>query len=187
MTMRPRFRLEVPLPPEEVHRRLSDQLGCAGCPCRADVLGDHVEVMIREELRHFWSPRLSLEIQPQAGGAALTGLFGPNPNVWTMFLAAYGFLLLSASFAGVLGLVQLGLDMAPWGLWVAIGCLLGCVLPYVGSQVGQRLAAEQMELLRCFLQESLGLEHERANLPACPPSAAPARPLPVVEDARPSS
>ena len=159
---RPRFRLEVSLRPDDVHRRLADQLACAGCPCRLEVRGGHVEIMIRDELRHYWSPRLSIEVEAHADGAVLHGHFGPNPDVWTLFLAAYGFLGLSALFAGGLGLVQLSLGMPAWGLWVTTGSLLGLALPYMGSLVGQRLAAEQMQLLRCFLEESLGLAHERA-------------------------
>lgn len=180
--MRPRFRLEVPLPPDELHRRLSARLACAGCPCRALVLGNHVEVMIRADLAHFWSPRLSLEMTPHEGGTELHGLFGPNPSVWTLFLAGYAFLILSGGFAAVLGLVQLGLHQPAWGLTVAAACALACVLPWLGSRLGQRLAAEQMELLRCFLRESLGLEHERAASELCPAPASPGRSLPVVAD-----
>ncbi|MGE0707543.1 MAG: hypothetical protein AB7N76_10635 [Planctomycetota bacterium] len=181
MSMRPRFRLEVPMSPEELHQRLDSRLACDGCPCRAVVLGNHVEVMIRDELSHFWSPRLSLEILPHPNGAVLNGLFGPNPNVWTMFLAGYAFLILSAIFSGILGLVQLGLNMPAWGLGVATACVLGCALPYAGSQIGQRLAAEQMELLRCFLEESLGLEHERAAGELCPPPTITGRALPLAD------
>lgn len=174
MSMRPRFRLEAPLAPEEVHARLQAKLGCPGCPCRADVVGRHVEVMIRQDLRHFWSPHLSLEIQPEGEGAVLLGLYGPSPNVWTMFLAAYAFLVLFALFSGTLGLVQLGLGQQAWGLALAALCLATCALPYAGSLMGQRLAAEQMELLRCFLGESLGLEHERPVSPICGEGPAPA-------------
>lgn len=186
MEMRPRFQLELPLPPAEVHGRLEARLACGGCPCRAEVLGNHVEVTIREDLRHFWSPHLSLELRPaEREGSVLSGLFGPSPSVWTMFLAAYAFLLLTGFFAGLLGLVQLNLGQTPWGLGLAAGCLLGCALPYLGSVVGRRLAAEQMELLRCFLRESLQLENERSTSAACPPGASPedtsAHALPVAE------
>lgn len=187
MEMRPRFQLEIPLPPADVHTRLESKLACGGCPCRAKVLGNHVEVTIREDLRHFWSPHLSLELQESPAGSVLLGLFGPSPNVWTMFLAAYAFLVLTSFFAGILGLVQLSLGEPPWGLWLAAGSLLGCAIPYAGSLVGRRLAAEQMELLRCFLEESLQLEHLRAGSAMCPPatkapSAAPERPLPLARD-----
>jgi len=183
MEMRPRFRLEIPLPPADVHRRLESKLACGGCPCRANVLGNHVEVTIRDDLRHFWSPHLSLELQEAQEGSVLNGLFGPSPNVWTMFLAAYAFLVLTGSFSGIFGLVQLSLGEPAWGLGVAIASFLGCAIPYAGSAVGRRLAAEQMELLRCFLEESLQLDHLRPESASCPPptdsAPAPARALPL--------
>jgi hypothetical protein len=184
--MRPRFRLEVPSPPGDVHARLQAQLACRGCPCQADVVGHHVEVKIRADLRHTWSPRLSLEIEPHEDGTLLHGLYGPSPEVWTSFVAAYAILGLSAVFVGFLGLAQLAVGEPPWGLWVAGGCLAGWILPYAGARVGQRLAAEQMELLRCFLEEMLSLEHPRSDSPLCPSEAEAeriGRPLPVVQPA----
>lgn len=186
MEMRPRFQLEIPLPPADVHGRLESRLACGGCPCRAEVLGNHVEVTIRDDLRHFWSPHLSLELQEAQAGSVLNGLFGPSPNVWTMFLASYAFLILTAFFAGVLGLVQLSLGQAAWGLGVAVASVLACAIPYAGSMVGRKLAAEQMELLRCFLEESLQLEHLRSESALCPPTsdaeASAGRALPLAGD-----
>ena len=156
--MRPRFSLKIPLAPSEVHERLESQLARAECPCRSSVVGKHVEVTLRDDLRHFWSPHLSLELNQDPAGSVLTGLFGPSPNVWTLFLAAYGFLGLTVFFAGILGLVQLSLGEPAWGLALAGGSLLACALPYAAAQVGRSLAAEQMEELRRFLRESLGLE-----------------------------
>jgi hypothetical protein len=181
VSIRPRFRLELPLRSLEIHTRLESKLACAGCPCRADVAGDHVEVTLRDDLRNFWSPHLSLEILEHPDGAVLTGLFGPSPNVWSMFLAAYAFLILCALFAGMLGLAQLTLGDPPWGLWIAAGSVLAGGGPYAGSLLGQRLAAEQMELLRCFLRESLALENEATPNVLCPAPTAPRRDLPVVD------
>lgn len=188
LPMRPRFELVVPFPPEEVVSRLHSQLACAGCPCQAAVAERTVEVRIAERLQHTWSPYLTFAIEPHPDGAALHGLFGPNPNVWTSVLAAYGFLGLSAAFGGMFGLAQVVVKEWPWGLVVAGGALVACVLPYLASLVGQRLAAEQMHLLRCFLSASLGLEtpppSEEARPPSvdCPPDATP-RALPTVDRA----
>lgn len=185
--MRPRFHLTVPFSPEEVIERFEQRLACDGCPCHLITLGQHLDVQIHERLRHFWSPHLSVEVSPSAGGGAeLNGLFGPNANVWTLFLASYAFLLLSASFAGMFGVSQLlaGGD-TPWGLSLAGCCLAALVLPYVGSLVGQRLAAEQMQMLRCFLRAALDLPSEQALPAACVAeglgSQAQGTPLPTVQ------
>lgn len=174
LPMRPRFELELPCDAKELLDRMQQRLACGRCPCRLTVVGRHVEVDVHERIRHFWSPRLSLELEPRDGAETiLRGLFGPNANVWTLFMAAYAFTALSAMFSGVFGLVQLGLGQSPWGLAIAGAAVLAALLPYGGSLVGQRLAADQMELLRCFLLASLGQPHERAKLDLCPPAPAP--------------
>ncbi|MCO5171052.1 MAG: hypothetical protein M9894_32410 [Planctomycetes bacterium] len=164
---RPRFELVVPFPPEEVFARLDRQLACPGCPCRALVVRrtiggaerrSTIEVEIVEALRHVWSPRLSLEVAAHPDGARLHGLFGPNPTVWTGVLACYAFLGLAALFSAMLGFAQLTVGVRAWGLWVPPAAAVLGALPYVASQVGQARAAEQMHLLRCFLDAALGLE-----------------------------
>ncbi|HBP16279.1 MAG TPA: hypothetical protein DEA08_00615 [Planctomycetes bacterium] len=57
------------------------------------------------------------------------------------------------------------------------------IVPYAASQIGQRLAAEQMELSGCFLDETIGRPHARVDSPACPPeptgAGAEPRRLPI--------
>ncbi len=174
--LRPRFELTVPFAPAEVFARLDQQLACAGCPCGAVVVTRSIgavhrrviDVTIKPHLRATWSPYLTLEVEgADDGGARLFGFFGPSPSVWTAVLAAYAALGLLALFGGMLGLVQLGLDMRPWGLVAVPGAALLAVVPYLAAQVGQAKAAEQMHLMQCFLQAALGL----GGPPATPPSS----------------
>jgi len=176
--MRPRFKLQLPYAAEVLLDRMTQRLACGRCPCRLTVVGRHVEVDVHDRIRHFWSPRLSLELEPGevASETVLRGLFGPNANVWTLFMAAYAVAGLSALFAGMFGLAQLGIGESPWGLALAAGAALAGLLPYAGSLLGQRLAADQMELLRCFLLASLGEPHERAKLDVCSTAGEPSQP-----------
>jgi len=173
--MRPRFELVVPFTPEEVRARLEGQLACPRCPCRLDVLGRHVQVRIAEDRRRIWSPWLTLEVGPDEGGARLHGLFGPNPSFWTGIMAAYGAIGFATLFASMLGVSQLQMGKTPWALLaLPIGLVLAAA-PYAAARVGQRLAADQMELLRCFLGSALGLgvPEQAFERPAtCPEAAA---------------
>ena len=183
--MRPRFELVVPVPPEEVFARLEAGLACPGCPCQAvvvrrtigQVVRRTLDVLVAPRIRHVWSPMLGLEVDAHPQGARLHGLFGPNAAVWTAVLFSYAFLGLCALFAGMLGLTQLALGMTPHGLIGVAVCALLATLPWLASRVGQARAADQMELLRCFLSASLGLpEHAPPAAPldaACPPVARP--------------
>lgn len=183
--LRPRFELTVPFAPAEVFARLDQQLACAGCPCAAVVITRSIgavrrrviDVTIRPDLRRVWSPYLTLEVEPDPGdvgrggeGARLSGFFGPSPNLWTAVLAAYAALGLLALFGGMLGLVQLGLAMPPWGLVAVPAAALLALGPYLAAQAGQARAREQMHLMHCFLQTALGL----AATPARPSAACPA-------------
>lgn len=164
--MRPRFSERVPFTRDEVVARLRARQVCSGCPCRLSILDRHVDVSIAAELQHLWSPHLTLEIHPDPAGSRLEGLYAPNPNVWTSFIAAYGAIGVSAFFGVMLGLSQTVVRETPWGLAaLPLGVLLALGV-YGASLFGQRLAAEQMEQLACFLRAALG-QHAPADPPPC--------------------
>ena len=75
------------------------------------------------------------------------GIYGPNANVWTIFL--YGYLLFGslAMFAGLLGISQWVVGVQDWGL-IDLSVLLGVLIGlYLLAQFGQKLAARQTYLL----------------------------------------
>lgn len=170
--MRPRFRMELPFDRAELQRRFGANLACKGCPAEAVFTDNHVDVRIRGDLQHFWSPHLSLEVDDgEEGNAVLHGLFGPNAGVWTMFMAAYCALAFIAFMGAMFGWSQLAIGASPTGLLVIPAAAILALVPYAGSLYGQRLAADQMEMLRCFLESSVGVEHVPVDAPECPEPA----------------
>ena len=48
---------------------------------------DHIFIRFPKQEQHFWSPQLHLEINEEGEEkSTVNGLFGPKPNVWTMFM-----------------------------------------------------------------------------------------------------
>ena len=156
--MRPRFREVLGAPPEAVVGQLRACEGGADRPCRLTVLGHHVEVTIVDAHRHAWSPQLTLEVVEHAEGTELFGHFGPNPAIWTTFLACYGFVGLCMFFGGLFGISQLAASQRAWGLWVLPAGALLCCLIYCASLWGQRLASAQMSQLAEFLHAALAID-----------------------------
>lgn len=112
---------------------------------------------IREGDRHFWSPRLNLSIEETADGhTRIEGTYGPNANVWGLFL--YGYLLIGTlgTFAGSFGLVQWMIGMQPWGLWVLGGLGLLAAALYFTAQFGQKLGARQMFMIHQAYESAIG-------------------------------
>jgi hypothetical protein len=148
--MRPRFEMTVSVDPDRALERLRDHLDTSGCPCRGDVYERQVEVRICEREHHTWSPGLNVLLdETDEGGARLRGTFGPNPSVWTMFMAGYA---VSGMTMGT-GLLVLSSQMMlrgeeRWGGWLLLAGVVGCALVYGLARIGQRLAAPQMEMIR---------------------------------------
>jgi uncharacterized membrane protein (DUF485 family) len=151
--LRPRFELVVDLSAGQARERLAEGLGEVDEGVIGDVYSDHVELNIPTDERHFWSPQLKLVFYEEPEGRALVdGRFGPNPNLWTLFLAAYVFFLM-IGFAGLMiGTSQWGLGQTPTGLSLLLVGGIGFVGVFVISRIGQRLADEQMDRLGRFVR-----------------------------------
>ena len=80
-------------------------------------------IRIREQDRHFWTPRLNLSLEETADGhTRIEGIYGPNANVWGLYL--YGYLIVGSLgiFTACYGYAQWIMDKTPWGLWASAGC-----------------------------------------------------------------
>jgi len=158
--MRPRFRLPVPISPDQVIERIEQQLEQPDCPCRGAIAGNHqvVELNVLERDRNFWSPSLSVTVSESTdgSGSAVHGLVGPNPNLWTLFAMTYMGSLTLLMFVGIFGLVQWWLDLYAWGLFGVPVLIVVMGLMYLLSRIGQRLAAPQTAMLRHFLEDTVG-------------------------------
>jgi hypothetical protein len=164
--LRPRLDLVSPLQPAELAAAVERRLREPDCPCRGLTSEGQVELRIREAQRHFWSPQLAVTVEPSDGGSVLRGHFGPNANVWTMFMACYGFVTLSAITALFYGVSQLIVREPPWALWSLPIALVLIVLIYVAAGIGQRLGRDQVGVLESFLERTA-----QAERPDGPPAA----------------
>ena len=155
--MRPR--LEIELAPGErapLLAQMIEELRDPDCPAQGRVRGDVVELTTCARKCHVWSPRLTLHVEASdAGGALLRGRFSPHPNVWTGFMALYGTLGLLGTFGLMFGISQWWLDMTPWGLLAVPLSLLLMAFAYGAAFIGQGLGADEMYMLRSFLDGAL--------------------------------
>lgn len=156
--LRPRFRHFSQMPPEAVQSHLQAHLDAPHAPCVSQGVPGFVVLKIPEPDRHYWSPQLTLTLEPEGEGTLIRGLYGPNPTVWTMFMFAYIGIGTLALFVAIIGFsrVNLGLD-APilWALPILGGLALAL---YIVAQMGQKTGAEQTFRLHHFYEEALGAQ-----------------------------
>ncbi|MFP4600593.1 MAG: hypothetical protein ACLFVJ_20225 [Persicimonas sp.] len=153
LRLRPRFGLRVSLSPDQVLERFRHSAESTAHPCDVSVLDRQVEMTVRTAEQHFWSPYLNVLLETDRGHTVLRGKFGPNINVWTMFVAAYAVL----GLVGLVGLIaatsQLQIDQPPSGLVLSAGCLFLSALVWVAGKLGQRWAYDQMVVIHLFVHE----------------------------------
>jgi hypothetical protein len=162
--LRPRFELHVRWDADAVVRRFQQRLALPDSPCRGMVadLQRVIDLRVRPEDKHLWSPALGLQIEPaeDGEGAVVHGLIGPEPGVWTGIAFAYVGMATGVLFLLTLGTVQWSLDHQAWAFWLAGLLLFGIASVWLVARTGQRLAAPQTAQLRHFLEEVLELPRE---------------------------
>jgi hypothetical protein len=118
---------------------------------------EFIGIHIAEPQRRFWSPRLFLSLDPEAaGGTRISGTYGPEIEIWGIFL--YGYLItgLIGTFSAILGFAQRVVESDPWGFWVAGGMGGLALLLYLAAQLGQKLGAWQTFQLHQAYQAAIG-------------------------------
>lgn len=154
---RPRFTMDLALPPEEVTARLTAHLARGDAKVIGTVHRRSAVLLINERERHFWSPTLDLHVdEGKTGGTRVAGMFAPSPNIWSSFLAVQFFFGL-CSIAALMYLTSawmLGHDLlVPAGVLALM--LFGGGFSYGAAYVGQGFGSEQMYELRAFLDAAL--------------------------------
>ena len=157
--IRPRFRQTVDQAPESLQEQLRTRLEHEAGSCEVRCFPQFISLRIPVKDQHFWSPQLNLSLEPTEDGKTLVeGIYGPNPNVWSLFLYGYFLLGFLAVVAAVVGVSQCLVDGSPWCFWLLIPILGGLAGLYVVAQFGQKLGARQTGQLRRAFEGAIGLE-----------------------------
>ena len=155
--VRPRFTHTVSLDPEATQSAILEHITPDNHRCEVKSFPGYLCIRIPEEQRHFWSPRLTLSLDPADDNKTrIEGVYGPNANVWALFL--YGYLIFGsiALFSGCLGLAQVMIDHSAWGLWIFWPSMAAIVALYITAQFGQKLGAAQTFQLHQAYESAIG-------------------------------
>ena len=159
--IRPRFEVEVQKTIPEVIDTFKNALKNPDAPCRGVAMQDHITLRVPEKEKHFWSPQLSLllvENEQKPESITVTGVYGPMPNVWTMFALSYLAIGVLFIFISIVGFSQKMLGMDSAILWTLPALAIVAGVLYFLSQMGQKLGAEQMFMIHHFFEENIGMK-----------------------------
>ncbi len=152
--LRPRFKYYSQYEPTEIQERVKKHLELDD-RCIGTVIDGHIVLKIAPEEYHYWSPQLSLSLEIEKAGTLVRGLYGPNPNVWVLFVFGYGIIAFTVLFIGIIGLSRWSLGMNAPILWMLPILGSAALALYIIGQFGQKIGAEQLFTLHHFLENAL--------------------------------
>lgn len=118
---------------------------------------EFIAIHFAEGERRYWSPRLFLNLgTTEAGVTRIEGIYGPEMEIWSVFVYGYLATGLLGTFAGILGFAQRSVGSEPWGLWGLAAMLVVALLLFVGGQVGEKRGAWQTSELHRAYEAALG-------------------------------
>jgi hypothetical protein len=156
--LRPRFTIDLNENHEDIIRKFSTEFGSEKCLFPGTITDGHIFISVAEKEEHFWSPQLHLEILEQTEKTALLkGLFGPKPQVWTLFMFVH--FVIGISFLAFSGLLYTryslqGAIFFPLAMVITLPLLW--ILLYFLGKIGKDTGKKQMYDLHEFMIKVIG-------------------------------
>lgn len=125
------------------------------------IIDNHVILNIIGEEAHYWSPQLNFRVEQDEqiqNHSVVSGLIGPKPEVWTLFMFVYFSVGILGFFISSYGVSKLILGTySPFLLAFPIAILF-MLTAYQAGKYGEQLGADQIELLKQFVREAIFFE-----------------------------
>lgn len=125
------------------------------------IVDDHVIIDIVGKDMHYWSPQLNFRVEEDEFNPAQTiisGLIGPKPAVWTMFMFVYFAIGILGFFISCFGVPKvMSGEFSPLILALPIAIIL-MLTAYQAGKYGERLGADQIEMLKNIVREAISIE-----------------------------
>lgn len=151
--IRPRFEHTVPLSLESFREAVRTAVAPRTDDFEVNAKLGLIVIHMATAQRHRWSPRLQLSLEEEdADKTHVVGVYGPEHEVWVLFIFGYIITGLLATFSGIYGFTQMFLGDSPWALWGTGSMLVLGLALYLLAQLGQKLGSWQtFQLHKAYL------------------------------------
>ena len=155
--LRPRFAIDVKEPSQEIIDKFRKALKEQHSMYPSRFIDGHIIVDVPKKEDHFWSPQLNLEVVDNGKDESLIkGLFGPKPQVWTLFMFIHFVVGIAFLVFAVMLYVKWSLDeslVLPLMMTIFLPIFWG-VLYFLG-RIGKSTGHSQMDDLHSIMESIL--------------------------------
>jgi hypothetical protein len=155
--LRPRFKMELNVNQDDLITKFKDNLNNEECKYCSKIVDGHIVIDVPKDENYFWSPQLNIEIeQYEIDKTIVKGLFGPKPQVWTLFMFFHFAVAVAFTGFSVLAYVQWSLKTEYINaLTVVILLPIIWILMYFLGRLGKSTGNKQMDELYQFMMKTL--------------------------------
>jgi ABC-type multidrug transport system fused ATPase/permease subunit len=156
--LRPRFKMEFGESQQKLLTKFQSNVKNATCKYCVKVIDGHIVIDIPAEENHFWSPQLHIEIeQVEENKSIVKGLFGPKPQVWTLFMFIHFAMAFAFIGFSIIAYVQWTLKSDyKTALIITFTLPILWIVMYFLGTIGKKRGHKQMDELHDFLIKTLG-------------------------------
>lgn len=154
--LKPRFQIDFNMNADILISKISEEIA-AEEKYKTKLVDHHLVIDIPEKDNHFWSPQLHLEIEELTNETSkIKGLFGPKPQVWTLFMFVHFGVAVTFFVFAVIAYSNFSLDRVS-----ALPIVMLVVLPivwitlYLLGRLGKSTGEPQMKELKNFTKSLL--------------------------------
>ena len=155
--LKPRFKIERTENKAVIIEKFKNKFTHGSNKFSGKIVDHHIIIDVRREATHFWSPQLHVEVEEnQQKTTVIKGLFGPKPNVWSLFMFAH-------FGVGLAFLIFLVLCYTRWSLnqdytFAILMCItmpIAWFVLYLLGRIGRKKGRAQMNELHEFFFQIL--------------------------------
>ncbi len=155
--LRPRFKMEFDESQEQLIEKFRDNLKDVDCKYCSKIVDGHIIIDVPLEENHFWSPQLNIEIEKVTDKKSIVkGLFGPKPQVWTLFMFFH--FAVAVAFVGFLMMAYVKYmikENYTFSLTMIIALPFFWFILYFLGRMGRKTGHGQMNELYNFMMNTL--------------------------------
>ena len=155
--LKPRFKIERRESTEAIIDKFKDEFATGTCAYCSKIVDHHIVIDVPKEEDHFWSPQLHIEVEKNEEDKTIVrGLFGPKPQVWTLFMFIHFAVAIAFMVFLVMAYTRWNLKQDySFPLIMTIALPVLWIILYILGQLGKKKGYGQMLELDDFMKEVL--------------------------------
>lgn len=155
--LRPRFKMDFNESKQQLLSKFKDNLNKGSCKYCSKIVDGHIVIDVPIEENHFWSPQLNIEIEKgQDKKTIVKGLFGPKPQVWTLFMFFHFAIAVAFIAFSIMAYVKWSLkNDYTFALIMVIALPILWAIMYFLGRIGKKTGYKQMNELHEFMMNTL--------------------------------